>query len=219
MVYRRTARSDAVRATARARIMEAARTLFTRDGYEATTMQQIVARAGTSIGNAYFYFPNKERLLAELVEQRTRETWDASEALGARAAAGPVRIGVIIYANVLSMLGENSDLARLLFLTDRRAASVEIVREISVARWQPHLAAGYPERSEAERALAGTAIFGADRAVVERVLSGLIVAPPARVARDMVRWSLRALGASGAEIASALKSARRLTTPAARAAN
>src|SRR3954464_8397526 len=119
MVYRRTVRSDEVRARARTRILAAPRALLTHDGYEATTMQQIVARAGTSIGNAYFYFPNKERLLAELVEQRTRETWDASEELGARATPGPARIGVIIYANVFSMLSENSDLARLLFLTDR----------------------------------------------------------------------------------------------------
>ena len=213
MVYRRTARSDEVRAAARGRILEAARVLFLRDGYEATTMQQIVARAGTSIGNAYFYFPNKERLLAELVEAITLDEWSMSDALAEAASPGPARIGIIIFANVLSMLGENRDIARLFFLTDRHVASVEIVREISVARWLPHLAASYPERSAAEHELAATAIFGANRGIVERVILGPAGGSPAKVARDMVRWSLRALGATEPEIDAALRSAtRRLAT-------
>jgi AcrR family transcriptional regulator len=209
MAYRRTARSDEVRARARARILDAARALFTREGYEATTMQQIVARAGTSIGNAYFYFPNKERLLAELIEQCTRETWDATEALAESTAPGPARIGTIIYANLLSMLAENRDLAHLLFLTDRHAGGIEIVRETSVARWIPHLAASYPGRTGADYQLSATAIFGANRTAVERVLTGAIDAAPARVAREMVRWSLRALGTDEAEIEAAVRSAAR----------
>ena len=209
MVYRRTARSDEVRADARARIQDAARTLFTRHGYEATTMQQIVADARTSIGNAYFYFPTKERLLAELVERFIEEEWDASEALAESASPGPVRIGTIIYANVTSMLGDNRDLARLFFFTDRQAASVEIVRRISIARWLPQLAASYPDRTPAERELAATAIFGSNRAVVERVISGTLGGTVTSVAREMVRWSLRALGATEQEIDRTLRSAAR----------
>jgi AcrR family transcriptional regulator len=212
MVYRRTARSDEVRARARTRILDAARTLFTRDGYEATTMQQIVARAGTSIGNAYFYFPNKERLLAELVEQCTRETWDATEAFAESAVPGPARIGAIIYANLLSMLVENRDLAQLLFLTDRHEAGIQIVREVSVARWLSQLASSHPGRTEAEYQLIATAIFGANRTAVERVLSGALDAAPARIARDMARWSLRALGAGEPEIEAAVRSAARRHT-------
>jgi AcrR family transcriptional regulator len=209
MVYRRTPRSDEVRARARSRILAAARALFTRDGYEATTMQQIVARAGTSIGNAYFYFPNKERLLAELVEECTHEAWDATEALVASTAPGPARIGTMIYTNLLNMLEADRDLAHLLFLTDRDAGSIEIVREISIARWLPHLSVSYPGRTAADYELAATAIFGANRAVVERSLAGALDAAPARLARDMVRWSLRAFGASDAEIEGAVRSAVR----------
>ena len=209
MVYRRTSRSEEVRARARSRILEAARALFTRDGYEATTMQQIVARAGTSIGNAYFYFPNKERLLAELIEQCTHDVWDGTEALAEPTPPGPVRIGTMIYANLLSMLEGDRDLAHLLILTDRHAGGVEVVREISIARWLPHLETSYPDRTDAEHQLTATAIFGANRAVVERVLSGTIGAAPARIARDMVRWSLRALGTDESEIESVVRSAAR----------
>jgi AcrR family transcriptional regulator len=215
MVYRRTPRSDDARAEARARLLDAARELFTRDGYEATTMQQIVAGAGTSIGNAYFYFPNKERLLAELVERFIHEEWDASEALAESVSPGPTRIGTIIYANVTSMLGHNRDLARLFYLTDRQVASVEIVRTISIARWLPHLETSYPDRSAEDRELAASAIFGANRAVVERVITGSLAGSATRVARRMVRWSLRALGATEPEIDATIRSAaRRVSVPA-----
>ncbi|MFL5598198.1 MAG: helix-turn-helix domain-containing protein, partial [Gemmatimonadaceae bacterium] len=52
MVYRQTARSGKVRQASRAKLLAAARKLFARHGYEATTMQQIVREADTSIGNA-----------------------------------------------------------------------------------------------------------------------------------------------------------------------
>ncbi len=217
MVYRRTARSDEARAAARARILDAARVLFARDGYEATTMQQIVVHAGTSIGNAYFYFPNKERLLAELLELSAHQIWDATDAIAQSVAPGPARIGTSIYVNVVNLLEVHLDLARLLFNTDWHVRGITIVREISIARWLPHLAASYPDRTAAECEVAATAIFGANRAAVERVLTGLSDAAPARVARDMVRWSLRALGAAEPEIDAAIRSgARRVAASAAR---
>jgi AcrR family transcriptional regulator len=209
MVYRRTARSDEVRARARTRILDAARALFARDGYEATTMQQIVARAGTSIGNAYFYFPNKEQLFAELIERCVAETWDETEALAEPTAPGAARVGTIIYANLLGMLVENRDLAYLLFLADRHGTGIRIVREMSIARWLPHLASSFPGRTDADYQLIATAIFGANRTAVERVLTGGLDAAPPRVARDMARWSLRALGADESEVEAAVRSAAR----------
>lgn len=217
MVYRRTARSDEVRTATRARILDAARVLFTRDGYQATTMQQIVLQAGTSIGNAYFYFPNKERLLTELLELSAHQIWDATDAVVQSVAPGPARIGTGIYVNLMNMLEVHRELARLLFDTDWHVGGITIVREISIARWLPHLAASYPDRTAAECEVAATAIFGANRAAVERVLTGASDAAHARVARDMVRWSLRALGAAEAEIDAAIRSgARRLAAAASR---
>lgn len=69
MVYRQTKRSAKIRLESRTRILAAARKLFAQKGYEATTMQQVVREAGTSIGNAYFYFENKEGLVKALVEE------------------------------------------------------------------------------------------------------------------------------------------------------
>jgi AcrR family transcriptional regulator len=53
-------------------LLTAAAALFVERGYEATTMTEIAARAGASIGSLYLFFPTKtslaEALLAELAE-------------------------------------------------------------------------------------------------------------------------------------------------------
>jgi len=44
-------------------IAKTALRLFRERGYEATTMRAIAAEAGVSVGNAYYYFDSKERLI------------------------------------------------------------------------------------------------------------------------------------------------------------
>jgi AcrR family transcriptional regulator len=47
----------------RAKIVDAALSLFTERGFEQTTMRLIADRAGVSVGNAYYYFRSKEDLM------------------------------------------------------------------------------------------------------------------------------------------------------------
>ena len=47
----------------RSAIIDAALRLFRERGYDATTMRAIAAEAGVSVGNAYYYFDSKERLI------------------------------------------------------------------------------------------------------------------------------------------------------------
>jgi AcrR family transcriptional regulator len=47
----------------RARIVEAALSLFEQRGYEKTTMRAVAQEAGVSLGNAYYYFASKEHLV------------------------------------------------------------------------------------------------------------------------------------------------------------
>jgi len=44
-------------------ILKAAKKLFSEQGYEKTSVRQIVEEANTSMGNLYFYFPNKMSIL------------------------------------------------------------------------------------------------------------------------------------------------------------
>jgi AcrR family transcriptional regulator len=52
-----------------AALLEAAVDCFVEKGYEATTMTEVAARAGASIGSLYQYFPTKEVLAQALQEQ------------------------------------------------------------------------------------------------------------------------------------------------------
>jgi AcrR family transcriptional regulator len=53
----------------RHRILDAALDVFSREGYHATRMDDIVQRSGASKGAIYFHFPNKETLFLGLVDQ------------------------------------------------------------------------------------------------------------------------------------------------------
>lgn len=54
-------------------ILDAAEELFAEVGYDASTTNAIAARASTSIGSLYQFFPNKEAILRALVARFTEQ--------------------------------------------------------------------------------------------------------------------------------------------------
>ncbi len=60
-------RAARTRATRR-RIVDAATELFVAEGYGATTLEQIAARAGVAVQTVYFHFGNKRTVLKEAVD-------------------------------------------------------------------------------------------------------------------------------------------------------
>ena len=63
-------RSQADKSDASARkVLKAALSLFSRQGYRATSMRQIARRAGLSVGNLYHHFGNKERIFQHLIDK------------------------------------------------------------------------------------------------------------------------------------------------------
>ena len=68
------------------RIEDAAKQLFIRQGFHATSMRNIAARAGTSLGNLYNYYPTKEAILGsiiskyqQVIDDRLRSMFDEIE--------------------------------------------------------------------------------------------------------------------------------------------
>ena len=64
-----------------ARIRDAARFLFARDGYAAVSMRKIAAEVGVQAGALYNYTPDKQTLLFELMRAHMEEllaAWDAA---------------------------------------------------------------------------------------------------------------------------------------------
>jgi len=54
-------------------ILQAASQVLVRCGYESATTGAIAERAGVSIGTLYQYFPNKESLVASVIEGHFKE--------------------------------------------------------------------------------------------------------------------------------------------------
>ena len=214
MVYRQTPRSEAVRAASREKILQAALKLFMEKGYDATTMQDIVAEAGTSIGNAYFYFGSKDQLVNEVVVARMYEVLAQTERLTASIPAGPARLGAMIVARVDSMLGANRDFSRLLIDTDQRWGTIQLVEDVTIERWLPLLAECLPDRDPAELPAIATAIWGVNRAFVSRAVRGKLDVDRATALQFLVRWSLRALSVPESDIESILRDSMSFSSPA-----
>lgn len=78
--------SDEHLAARRQQILDAARLCFSRDGFHSTSMQDVIAEAGLSVGAVYRYFKSKQELVTSIAE-RVLEGADA--VLGEIAAHEP----------------------------------------------------------------------------------------------------------------------------------
>jgi AcrR family transcriptional regulator len=70
------------KADLRIKILEAARSLFAKEGYEAVTMREIARKIGYTATALYYHFPDKESLLRELCEADFRALHDYFKRLG-----------------------------------------------------------------------------------------------------------------------------------------
>ncbi|GIH06609.1 putative transcriptional regulator, TetR family protein [Rhizocola hellebori] len=61
--------SDEHLANRRRQILDAARTCFLRNGFHATSMQDVIAEAGLSVGAVYRYFKSKNEIVTAIAEE------------------------------------------------------------------------------------------------------------------------------------------------------
>jgi AcrR family transcriptional regulator len=69
--------SDEHLAARRQQILDAARVCFTRNGFHATSMHDVIAEAGLSVGAVYRYFKSKEDLITAIAGQVVGEVTGA----------------------------------------------------------------------------------------------------------------------------------------------
>lgn len=80
----------------RNRIVDAALDLFRREGFEETTMRGIAAKAGVSLGSAYYYFESKEDLVMAFYERAMEAMAPRIEAELGRAGSFEGRLEAIL---------------------------------------------------------------------------------------------------------------------------
>ncbi len=86
----------------RARVLDAAVDLFAEQGYDATSVNQVIARAGVAKGGFYHHFASKEDLLYEVYGDLITRQLDAAEQILARGQAAPDTLRALIHDLVTS---------------------------------------------------------------------------------------------------------------------
>lgn len=102
-------------------ILDAARTVFGRDGFVAARMSDVADEAGLSMGGLYRYFANKEDLFAELIGDIHNELYEASRSAEHRFAEEPYEALLAANRGYLQLYHDNRDVMRAFI----EAASVE----------------------------------------------------------------------------------------------
>ncbi|WP_238578681.1 TetR/AcrR family transcriptional regulator [Inquilinus limosus] len=108
-----------------AALLQAGAAVFAEKGYEATTMTEVAARAGASIGSLYQFFPSKEALADALLAGYGEQVLAGLQAVEARAA----RLSVPDLADALIDL--------LVGLKQERVAALALIEARRDAAAQP----------------------------------------------------------------------------------
>lgn len=136
----------------RRHVMESAWRCFARQGFQATTMDEIIAETGMSSSSVYRYFPGKDDLIASAAEESLGELRTAIDGLLDDASWSTPADGVAAVLDAISgRIGAGDpDMSKLAMsawvegLRDRRIAEVterfyremhDAVRQLAI-RWQ-----------------------------------------------------------------------------------
>lgn len=98
---------------ARDRLLKAALELFTQSGYAATSVREIVAKAGVTKPVLYYYFKNKEGIYSEILKTRFTDL----DALFDYYLKYPGRVSerlLILFDRILEFVVENRDFVKLM---------------------------------------------------------------------------------------------------------
>jgi AcrR family transcriptional regulator len=186
-------------------IVEASARVLARHGYSAATTNRIAARAGVSIGSLYEYFPNKESVLAALLERHTSE--GGAEVLGALESAtsrgAPLRELVReLVAALLRQHRRSPGLHRVLFeeMPHPPGADACVLRvEDALAHRLRSALEADPACTASDPDLAAHLVVQTAEGLAHRfVLHGIHGMPEARFAEEVAELLMRYLAGEGA---------------------
>jgi AcrR family transcriptional regulator len=97
--------SEAHLAARRQQILDAARSCFVRNGFHNTSMQDVIAEAGLSVGAVYRYFTSKNEIIEAIADGYSRQIGDVLESV----AAQPGRPLADAMRAACEVIGEQAD--------------------------------------------------------------------------------------------------------------
>jgi len=166
-------------------------------------MQEVAAEAGTSIGNCYFYFRNKEDVLRAVIEEVNGEIGREIDMAIAQAPIGPARLAAAIDAGVRALLSR-STVMRLVLAEAANPALRDTVSSIYVDRVQRFFTAAPELLNGLDRDLVAQAWEGALFNIMQATVAGTVKAEVEMLSAFLIRWNMRALGLSEETIEQAI---------------
>lgn len=100
------------RTSTRAKLFEAAASLIAAQGLHATTVDQIVERAGVAKGTVYYHFKSKDELFQAHLVEGLKQLADTLRAQASGAATRRAALAAIVWAEV-EYIGKYDAFARL----------------------------------------------------------------------------------------------------------
>ncbi len=100
--------------TVRERLLAGATELFTRKGYNGTTVREIVASAGVTKPVLYYYFQNKEGIYLELIQEAFKK-FDALLDASRKEQGNPMERILHLSDRVFSLFMENIQVAKFMY--------------------------------------------------------------------------------------------------------
>ncbi len=111
----RPTKADVVKEFREREIVEAARRVFTREGFKKASMEKIAEEAGLAKGTVYLYFPNKDQLISHTVEEGAGRFFGESQERSAAGRTPAEKLRLLVEA-MFEHAEEERDFQRALFV-------------------------------------------------------------------------------------------------------
>jgi AcrR family transcriptional regulator len=139
------------------KLLNAAEQLFAEVGYDNTTTNAIAARANTSIGSLYQFFPNKEAILQALIQCYIGELRELFDQNLTPEVAGTIRLDEFLERlihGVAQLRESHAGFCQVFFASSSSPELIEATASLQneiVERIEPLLALHMPDLSQQQR--------------------------------------------------------------------
>lgn len=197
MPYRKNSVTQARTEARQQSFLTAAKKLWLQGGIGGFTMAQVARLADSSVGNLYFYFPDKEALLAAVVADSLLPLKNAVDQAMDGEGRIHTRLALALHAGVRGFISD-MELCRLCF-TDQLPDPVDrVVGDFLSARLHRFLQIRGRQHYSAPFALA--CWHGSIRDTLRAVMAGDIKPDATLITTWLVRWNFLALGLDKATV-------------------
>lgn len=195
MAYRRTAYMEERVSRRKQQMLKAAEALIIEHGYKATTMQDVAKKAGTSIGNVYFYFSNKDEMVMEVIDHLCEEIWSTDDLKAMDLSAYPhYAIEALDDYLKITAIFQKKHFARAIL----GGATYPGFRNRIIRFFEGKAIERYSKYSDfyegIDREMAFSCHFGSVVNVMMKVLQEELDRTPEEVGKFLARWKLQARG-------------------------